>query len=224
MTAPTLPTDALQEQIAALQQQMAAVAPADVLARIEADIAALVQSGIAANARQPGESAPDFTLPDARGTAVTLSALRARGPVVVTFYRGEWCPYCNLQLRAYQAILTDIAALGASLVAISPQTPDNSLTTAEKKGLTYPVLSDRGNDVARRYGLVFAVDEAMRPFYASLGSAVPQFNGDASWELPMPGTFIIAPDGIIQLAHVDADWTHRLEPAAILTRLQTIIG
>jgi peroxiredoxin len=128
----------------------------------------------------------------------------------------KWCPYCNLQLRAYQAILPRIRELGATLVAVSPQTPDNSLTTAEQKGLTFPVLSDAGNEVARRYGLVFSLSETLRAMSADL----PAYNGDSSWELPMPGTFVIAPDGTVRLAFVDADWTRRLEPAAILGALR----
>jgi peroxiredoxin len=162
--------------------------------------------------------APDFTLSNVDGQPVTLSALLLHGPVVLTFYRGEWCPYCNLQLRAYQAILPQIQELGASLVAISPQTPDNSLTTADKKGLTFPVLSDLGNAVARRYGLVFSVSETLR----TAGAPLPSYNGDESWELPMPGTFVIAQDGIVRLAFVSADWTKRLEPAAILDGVRAL--
>jgi peroxiredoxin len=138
--------------------------------------------------------------------------------VLLTFYRGDWCPYCTLQLRAYQAILPQIRELGAGLVAISPQTPDNSLSTAEKKGLTFPVLSDAGNEVARQYGLVFSLSETLRTVSADLTS----YNGDDSWELPMPGTFVIAPDGTVRLAFVDADWTRRLEPAAILDTLRRL--
>lgn len=109
-------------------------------------------------------------------------------------------------------------------MAISPQTPDQSLTTAEKKGLTFPVLSDVGNVVARRFGLVYTVAEALRPLYLRVGSDLPAFNGDASWELPVPGTFIIDRDGAVQLAFVDADYTHRLEPAALLDGLRAMTG
>ena len=206
----------LADQIAAFNEALAGQAPAAVLATYDREIAALVHSGIAASGLHKGALAPDFTLPNVAGRPVTLSALLARGPVVLTFYRGEWCPYCNLQLRAYQAILPQIRDLGASLVAVSPQTPDNSLTTAEQKSLTYSVLSDVGNEVARRYGLVFSLSEALRAVSADL----PAYNGDASWELPMPGTFVIAPDGTVRLAFVDADWTRRLEPAAILDALR----
>lgn len=207
----------LADQITAFKVALATQAP-EVAGMFDREIEALVRSGIDASGLKVGAPAPDFTLPNVDGNAVTLSVLLRRGPVVVTFYRGDWCPYCNLALRAYQQILPQIQELGATLVAISPQTPDNSLSTAEKKGLTFPVLSDAGNGVARRYGLVFAVSETLR----TSGARLPSYNGDDSWELPMPGTFVIAPDGTVRLAFVDADWTKRLEPAAILDTLRQI--
>lgn len=218
MTAEQTTSTTLADQIAAFNEALAGQAPAEVLVTFNQEIAALVRSGITAAGLQAGALAPDFTLPNIDGRPLTLSALRAQGPVVLTFYRGAWCPYCNLHLRAYQAILPQIWELGATLVAISPQTPDASLTTAEQKGLTFPVLSDAGNAVARRYGLVFSLSEALRAVSADL----PAYNGDDTWELPLPGTFVIAPDGIVQLAFVDADWTQRLEPAAILDALRDL--
>src|SRR5260370_37670338 len=158
----------LREQIAALQAQAAKGRPPEVAAAFADSIAALAASGIAERALKVGERAPDFTLPNALGGPVTLSRLLEQAPAVVTFYRGEWCPYCNLQLRAYQAILPRIRQLGAPLVAVSPQTSDNSLTTAQKKGLTFPVLSDAGNKVARRYGLAFSLSQMLRAVIAGL--------------------------------------------------------
>lgn len=111
-------------------------------------------------------------------------------------------------------------SLGASLIAISPQTPDNSLNTAEKNALEFEVLSDAGNAIARRFGLVFTLGEELRPIYVSVGADLPEFNGDESYELPIPGTFVIGADGVITLAYVDADYTHRLEPADILRHLR----
>jgi peroxiredoxin len=123
-------------------------------------------------------------------------------------------------LQAYQQALPDIQALGASLVAVSPQEPDSSLSTAEKNDLRFEVLSDVGNQVARRYGLVFRVDEAVRSVMKGFGIDLAHYNGDESWELPVPGTFVIAPDGSIRLAYVDADYTRRLEPREILNALR----
>lgn len=215
-------TTSLHSQLDALKAQLAQMLPPEAFAAIGDDTAALVRSQIMAGALNEGAQAPDFALPDTLGATVRLAELLARGPVALVFYRGEWCPYCNLTLRAYQAVLPQIKQLGATLVAISPQTPDNSLTTVEKKGLTFPVLSDAGNRVARQYGLVFAIGEAARPTYAAIGADLPAFNGDASWELPMPGVFIVARDGTVGLAAVEADFTRRPEPDAILGALRDL--
>jgi peroxiredoxin len=127
-------------------------------------------------------------------------------------------------LRAYQQILPEIEVLGATLVAVSPQTSDNTLSTAEKNELKFPVLSDVGNKVAQQFGLVFTVPEHLWPIYKRLGNDLPAYNGDESWELPMPGTFVVARDGTIRLAFVDADFTRRLDPAEILRSLRELSG
>ncbi len=216
------PNGTLQQQIEAFLAQTAGQLPPELMTTFYQSIETLVQTDIAKNSLKVGEKAPDFTLPDTFGKQITLSELLQHGPVVVTFYRGEWCPFCNLQLHAYQDILPQIKALGASLVAISPQTPDHSLSTIEKKELTFTVLSDVGNTVARKYKIVFALPEQFRTLYTSIGSDVPTFDGDQSWELPMPGTFIIARDGTIRLAFVHEDHTRRLEPAALLDSLRAL--
>jgi peroxiredoxin len=208
----------LADQIAQLQANLAHQLPAEILQGFDSAIQNLVNGGIAANAVKVGQKAPEFSLPDQLGDTVTLSSVLQRGPVAVVFYRGEWCPYCDLTLRAYQRILTQIKGLGVSLMAISPQTPDNTLTTVEKKQLTFSVLSDVGNVVSRKYGLVFVTPESAR--HPGISAA----NGDESWELPVPGTFVIDRDGTIKHAFVDADWTHRLEPADLLKVLAAIAG
>ncbi|GCE07791.1 peroxiredoxin-like family protein [Dictyobacter aurantiacus] len=210
----------LQRSIQKLQET--SQTPVAIRAIFQQNTAALVQSGIAEHAKQRGEAAPNFALPNARGTILKLSDLLSRGPVVLTFYRGAWCPYCNLTLRAYQKHLPEIQQRGATLVAISPQTPDHSLATAEKWQLEFEVLSDESNQVARAYGLVFRMSEELRTLYQRFDNDLEAYNGDSSWELPMPGTFVIAQDGTIQLAFVDADYTHRLEPAEILDALHLI--
>jgi peroxiredoxin len=224
MTVSNQSVETLQQQIEAFQAQLTAQLPAETLAELANSSAALIQTGIAQQSVKAGEQAPDFTLPDVFGNAVTLSDLLKQGPAVVTFYRGEWCPFCNLQLRAYQRILPQIQALGATLVAISPQTPDHSLTTVEKKGLTYSVLSDVGNQVARAYRIVFTLEESIRPLYTTIGSDLHTFNGDASWELPMPATFLVAHDGTVRLAFVAEDYTRFLEPTDLLEGLRTLAG
>lgn len=219
----TLSEQSLQQQLETFKQQLATQAP-QAVAQFDAEIARLVQSGPAGQGLKVGAVAPDFTLPDATGQAVTLSTLLAHGPVVLVFYRGEWCPYCNLALRAYQRIQPHLAVLGATMVAVSPQTPDNSLTTVEKKELTFPVLSDQGNSVARQYGAVFAYSEAIRSLLSSFGTSLATFNGDDSWELPFPGVFIIAPDRTVIFAQIEADWTMRTEPETILASLRQYLN
>src|SRR5690242_18759249 len=181
----------LQQQLDELLAHAAERIPAEIRNQLLSPIQQVVLAGASEQAIKEGEAAPDFTLPDAAGRSVTLSELLKQGPVVVTFYRGAWCPYCNLALRAYQQALPQLQALGASLVAISPQTPDNSLTMQEKNDLTFAVLSDVGNQVARAFGLVFRIDEAVQATHQQVGANLPAFNGDDSWELPIPGTFLI---------------------------------
>jgi peroxiredoxin len=215
-----LPIATLKSSIDAFMQGVAKHAPPEVLAGLGAEIKKLAESGIAGQALQVGAKAPDFTLPDAHGMPVTLSALLAKGPAVVAFYRGGWCPFCDLQLRAYQGALGAIHELGAELVAISPQTPDYALSDVEKKQLTFPVLTDQGNRVAREFKLVFALSDALRKLQAHFGSVLPKFNGDDSWELPMPGTFVLDRQGVVKFASVDPNWMVRVEPSAILEALR----
>jgi peroxiredoxin len=213
---------ALNDQIAAFTANMAKAAPPEVIATLGRELKKLAASQIAARSLQVGAAVPDFTLPDPRGTRVGLSTLLARGPVVLTFYRGGWCPFCDLQLRSYQHVLDEIHERDAQLVAISPQTPDYSLSDIQKKQLEFPVLSDVGNEVARQYGLVYKLSDALQELQTAFGNPIPKFNGDESWELPMPGTFVVDGAGKVVLAHVDPDYTVRLEPAAILDALERL--
>jgi len=212
----------LEQQLAAFRAQFARTAPAGRPALYEAKIEELRASFALEAAIGTGGQAPDFVLPDVHGNAVSLSGLLRRGPAVVTFYRGGWCPYCNIQLRAYQAILPQITALGARLAAISPQLPDGSLSTAEANALTFDVLSDVGNRAARSFGLVYALPEELREALRSNNKALPGINGDDSWELPVPATYVIAPDGNVALAHLDVDYRNRLEPDAIVAALKSL--
>lgn len=212
----------LEQQLAAFRAEFARTAPAGRVALYEAKIEELRASFALKAAIGFGDLAPDFELPDVRGNFISLFDLLQRGPVVVTFYRGGWCPYCNIQLRAYQAVLPQITALGGRLVAISPQRPDRSLSTAEANVLTFGVLSDVGNRAARSFGLVYALPEELREALRSNNKALPGINGDESWELPVPATYVIAPDRRIALAHIEVDYRKRLEPDAILASLKSL--
>ena len=152
-----------------------------------------------------------------------MKDLLRSGPVVLTFYRGGWCPYCNIQLRAYQGALPQITGLGGRLVAISPQLPDNSLDTASKNALTFDVLSDVGNKVSRSYGLVYSLPEEIRSALRSNNKALPSINGDESWELPVPATYVVARDQRVALAYIEVDYRKRPEPEALLTCLKSLM-
>jgi peroxiredoxin len=212
----------LQQQLDAFKAEFARTAPVGRPALYEAKIEELRASFALERAIRTGDLAPDFTLPDAQRRDVSLGSMLNAGPAVVTFYRGGLCPYCNIQLGAYQAVLPDITALGARLVAILPQLPDGSLSTAEANELTFSVLSDIGNTVARNYGLVWSLPEELRAALRSNNKALPGINGDDSWELPVPATYVVARDGGVVLAAIDVDYRNRLEPEAILTTLQSL--
>lgn len=214
--------ETLTAQLKAQNDQARARLPQESLAVMDDATSTLAASGITDTSLAVGAAAPDFTLPGVDGEQVSLAKLLTDGPVVLAFYRGGWCPYCNLELRALQAALADITAAGATLVAISPQLPDNSLSTAEKLELAFPVLSDVGNVVAREYGLVFSLPEDLRSVYDGFGIDLPAANGDQTFELPVPATFVIGRDGSVAWRFVDPDYTHRGDPADVIAAVKAL--
>lgn len=215
-------TDTLAQALKEQNEANRAHIPEAQLAVMDGATAALESSGLAQRSLAVGALAPDFALPDATGRRVALTSLLAEGPVVLSFYRGGWCPYCSTQLRALQTRLADIAEAGGRLVAVSPQTPDHSLSTAEKLELAFPVLSDVGNIVARTYGLVFSLPEDLREVYAGFGLDLPAANGDDTFELPMPATFVVGTDGKVTWRFVDSDYTRRAEPDDVIDALRSL--
>jgi len=167
-----------------------------------------------------GATLSDFTLPDAQGRPVSLSERLRGGPVAVVFYRGGWCPYCNLQLRALQAAWEAAGAPAGRLIAISPQTQAASLSTVEANGLGFDVLSDRGNAVAKLFGIAYVVAPEVQAAQTESGKALPAINGDDSWELPLTASYIIAPDRTIAVADIELDYRRRMEPADLLAALR----
>ena len=181
-------------------------------------------SGVLDQALKVGQRAPAFALPDAFGKEVALKTLLAKGPVIISFYRGEWCPFCNIELRTFQRELPKIEDLGATLIAISPEKPDHGIVAAEKNNLTFPVLSDFGNKVAKQFGIVFQVGEELKEFSKNVfKNDLALRNGEDSYQLPVPATFVIDTTGIIRFAHVDVDYmTGRAEPEAVVAALEAI--
>lgn len=182
----------------------------------------LMSSNITDNASNVGDKAPEFRLPTVKGGDTTLSELLESGPVVLSFYRGGWCPFCNLEFKALHDKLPEMQALGATLIGISPEALAVSQQTAQDNALEFEVLSDEGNRVARDYGLVMIVDEAIRPHYMQWGIDIPTANGDETFELPVPATYVIDQSGVIRAAHVDKDYTKRMEPADIVAALRAL--
>ncbi|MEQ8396388.1 peroxiredoxin-like family protein [Thalassobaculum sp.] len=209
-----------QDELADIKQAVTEKRGAEMIATYERGIDALRATGIANRALAVGDAMPDFELPNARGHTIRSKDLVGRGPLIITFYRGGWCPYCNLELRAYQAQLDRIRALGTSVVAISPEQPDQSLSTAERNELAFEVLSDHGNAVARRFGLAFRLSDELIETFRRNGNDLEQRNGDGSWELPIPGTVVIDRHSRVVLADVDPDYTKRQDPVDVLNVVQ----
>ncbi len=197
--------------------------PAEVIAVMDRATDALIASNAAAGALKAGDKAPAFTLTDPDGNPVSSADLLAKGPLLISFYRGVWCPYCNMELQALQAALPEFEALGAHLVAISPQTPVNSRKSVRQNALGFPILSDPHNDVAAAFGLRFELPDYLVELYKNLKNDLPSFNGDPSWTLPMPGRFVIAQDGTILYAEVNPDYTRRPEPEDMLPALRRAV-
>lgn len=198
------------------------------LARVGSEVARLVDddnaflASLTADALQAGAAFPSVPLRDHLGRTVDLATLAKDQPLVVTFYRGGWCPYCNLELRAYQQILPDIEAAGAKLIAVSPEKPDDTLSTAEKNALTFTVLSDDGSKLADALGIRFSLSPAVRSYYERAGHDLAARNNDDRWSLPVPATYVLGRDGVIAFAHVDADYRKRLDPGRALQAVQKL--
>lgn len=191
-----------------------AKAPQEKIDVYENGVEAVATSGILEAALKVGDAAPDFTLTNALGTEVGLYETLKNGPVVLTWYRGGWCPYCNITLHYLQEMLPDFKAAGAQMMALTPELPDKSLDTKEKHSLEFEVLSDVDNAIAKEYGIVFKLTPEVAKYYEGFGLA--DYNGNDSDELPLAATYVIAQDGTIQYAFLDADYRNRAEPSEVL--------
>lgn len=215
----TMNIPVLNAELRSVKQQLAQEIAPDLWDEVDASLDALIASGVDRNALRAGQTAPEFCLPAVSGELVRLNDWISVGPVVVTFYRGGWCPYCNVQLRAYQRLLPELRKRHACILAISPELPEMAREIADSERLDFPLLVDHGNRVAHSYGIAFQLDAFTRSLYVRLGINLPHRNGDDSYSLPLSATFVIAPDGVVRLAWTDSDYTRRLEPAAILATL-----
>ncbi len=212
----------LNTQCAAVRDEFMAGLPDEQKNTLMAAGQRLAESDVAAQATATGDAAPDFSLIDTAGRQFQLSEAWLHGPIVLSFYRGGWCPFCSLELKALADHEAQMRNLGARLVAVSPELHEQNQAAAGDLNLPFPLLFDEANTVAREYGLVMKVDEAVRPLYQQWGFELPTFNGDDSWELPLPGTFIIDTSGTVRAAFVNKDYTQRMEPDDIIAALEAI--
>lgn len=208
----------LEETVAASLNRI----PPEALEVIIKTSAELDAQGVGNNALKVGDQLPEGKLIDANNKPVSIASLLASGSLVINFYRGGWCPYCNFELKAYQERLTDIQALGGQLVAITPEKPDNALTTIEKNELQFPVLTDNANAFANALGITFELPAALQKVYAGFGIDLHSVNSDTGWALPIPATFVVKQSGEIALSHVDRDYTKRLEPSDAIAVLREL--
>ena len=213
------PTDAhkpLRETLAEMTANVASLIPADKLEPPMRAVDELRSSAAEQRILQIGAKAPTFELKDQKGRIVSAADLLTSGRLIVVFFRGRWDPYCMATLEAWQARLPQIKAAGVHLVAISPQTMHHTEINAEQHKLTFSVLSDSGNDIAREFELVWRVPEYLQEHYRRIFINLPQVNGDDSWELPLPGAFVIDRDGSVIYAEAHADFRVRPEPREVL--------
>lgn len=190
---------------------------------MDAAVQDVVTSGLAESGLKVGDTAPDFALPNVKGDTVRLSDALKHGPVILSFYRGGWCPYCNIALQHLQSHLADFKAQGAHLITVAPETPDNTLSTAEKNALEFEVLSDVGNGVARDYNLVFELPESLHGMYGNPdGINLLVTNNSDKFELPLAATYVIKQDGTLAYVFADADYTKRAEPSEIVDVLKAL--
>jgi peroxiredoxin len=209
----------LMEELIELSKTSKEKRPTEIVKLMEQATEELARSGIQEKVLKKGDRAPEFELPNAKGEHVKLHELLLQGPVVVKFYRGNWCPYCNLELRAFQNHLPEIKALGAQIAAISPQMPDHSLAMEEKHKLEFEVLSDVDNGVARQFGIVFRLPDYLLEIYRKLGIDIYAHNGNEKNELPIPATFVIDQNGTIVFDYADPDYTRRVDVSEVLNVL-----
>jgi len=212
----------LADNIKSFQDELIPTIPEDTLNTLMSELQTLIATGIAEKSINKDRTFPAFNLPNENNELRSLDNFLCNGPLVVSFYRGAWCPYCNLEINALQKSLPDIISAGGQLVAVSPQTPDKSVDQVSASQLSFEVLSDVGNKLAKDCGLVFTLPEALRPIYETWQIDIPGHNGDNSFELPIPATFIIDTDGIIRYAFADMDYTKRLEPNIIIEQLKSL--
>ena len=209
----------LTETLKSVNSQNRTKIPAEVLAVMDEATQQLIDKGLSSQVLKVGDTFPDFSLVNVHNKEMSLDLVSGSKATIISFYRGGWCPYCNIELKALQGALAEFKSKGASLVAITPETPDSSLTTSEKNELEFEVLSDINNDLAKQIGLVFQLPPALQSIYDKFGIDVAKHNKNESFELPMPATFVLNENNEIVYSFVNEDYTKRADIEAILAAL-----
>lgn len=211
--------ESLKNTIDNFKAEVVAKAPAEIRAVMMQCTVDLKSSGIEGKALKAGDRMPDFELPDQHGAKRQFYDYLKSSTVVLNIYRGGWCPYCNFEMKALSEAHPVIRAKGAQLVGMSPELPSKAELTASSNGIDIDILYDASNAVSEKLGLVFALPEVLRSIYEKFGIDIPAYNGDKSFRLPVPATYIVEQNGTIRYAYINADYTERMEPSDILARL-----
>ena len=214
----------LKDKLDKLKESFKTKAPPDAQEIMHRATEDLKNSGIMDHVVKVGDKAPDFTLKNTEGQDLGLHTLLSDGPVVLTFYRGKWWPYCNLELEALEEVAVQFKEKGAIMVAVSPQLVTYNKAMKEEKNLSFEILSDPGNQIAEKYRIKYEMPEDLIKVYKQFGLKVDEHNGDDSWTLPMPARLIIDQEGIIRYAEINPDYTERPEPEDTLAALREITG
>lgn len=212
--------ETLQEQIARFREKFLSMVSAEKVKLMEKSLREQKLNRGPAGIVKVGERVSDFSLPDVNGTQVRLSQLLARGPVVLKFYRGGWCPYCNLELMGYQRLLGEFQKAGASIFALSPEVLNEATLTVDKNGLGFPVATDEDLAVAKSFGLVFELDDELQALYKQFEHPLSAKNTNGLWQLPVPATYVIDQDMRVSFASVNLDYRERIEPSVVLEHIR----
>ena len=215
----------LQDQLDAFKAQFKTQAPEGAFDAFARSTQELIDSGQADRAVKAGDTAPDFTLTDQDDKTIVLKDLLAKGPVVLSFYRGVWCPYCNIELKALEEAAGDIRARGASLVAISMQGASDSRKSQRGNKLSFPILTDTAGELAAKFGIRWTLQDYVIEFHKMFGVELPKIHNDGKWNLPMPARYVIDTDGTVAYAEVNPDYTRRPDPSdlfPVLDKLRSV--
>ncbi|MEM7225632.1 MAG: peroxiredoxin-like family protein [Pseudomonadota bacterium] len=212
----------LQDQLDAFKEKFKVQAPPGAFDAFARSTQELIESGQVERAIKADDTAPDFTLTDQDGNTVVLKDLLAEGPVVLSFYRGVWCPYCNIELKTLEEAADEIRARGATLVAVSMQGAADSRKSKRDNGLSFPILTDKAGELAAKFGIRWTLQDYVIEFHKVFGVELPKIHNDGEWNLPMPARYVIASDGTVAYAEVNPDYTRRPEPSDLFPVLDKL--